>query len=321
MNISPKKYKQSDRVTKAFDDYTNYKENEKPEDYFFSDSALLGQTQDEYFNYPDFSYDVNSDPLYKQYRYLYQTQGKKAMEDTIGIASELTGGYGNSYAQTAGIISYNEYMDRLNSVIPELYAAAYSRYEADYDRLENKIDYLLEKDKEEYGRYIDQYEIYSDGVDDLRDFYFQEYENDIKTQDSDWESEYKVAKAKQDKEIADKELGYKYYAQQQENERFYADLDYKKKVEENNRKESEEKRNFEKEKADEENKRYWTEYNKENKEVLRDDEIYALMKKGFTYEAIRAIDIKYDNNETARQKAIMMGFDVDYVDAYFAAHP
>lgn len=50
---------------------------------------------------PGFSYDVNGDPLYRQYAEQYQRQGKAAMEDTLGAAAGLTGGYGSSYATTA----------------------------------------------------------------------------------------------------------------------------------------------------------------------------------------------------------------------------
>ena len=49
-----------------------------------------------------FSYDLLSDPVYRQYRSQYQRLGRRAMEDTVGTASALTGGYGSSYAVTAG---------------------------------------------------------------------------------------------------------------------------------------------------------------------------------------------------------------------------
>ena len=45
-----------------------------------------------------FSYDLNADALYRQYRDQYIRQGRRAMEDTMGAAAGLTGGYGNSYA-------------------------------------------------------------------------------------------------------------------------------------------------------------------------------------------------------------------------------
>lgn len=56
-----------------------------------------------------FSYDAESDKGYQEYVRLMQEQGKKAMEDTVGKASALTGGYGNSYAAAVGQQVYNDY--------------------------------------------------------------------------------------------------------------------------------------------------------------------------------------------------------------------
>lgn len=86
-----------------------------------------------------FSYDMESDPLYQQYRQIYQDTGRLAMDDTIGMASALTGGYGNSYAQTAGRQAYESYLKKLNNVMPDLYNAAYDRYQAEGQALYNEI--------------------------------------------------------------------------------------------------------------------------------------------------------------------------------------
>ena len=96
------KYKEDEKVKKAFEDYSNFKNNEKPNNYSFSDEQLLDKTQDAYVTSKEFSYDPNNDPLYQQYKQSYLNAGKKAMEDTVGNASALTGGYANSYAVTAG---------------------------------------------------------------------------------------------------------------------------------------------------------------------------------------------------------------------------
>ena len=53
----------------------------------------------------------------------------------MGKAAALTGGYGNTYAQTAGQQSYEAYMQQLGSVIPELYDRAYDRYTAEGEAL------------------------------------------------------------------------------------------------------------------------------------------------------------------------------------------
>ena len=56
-----------------------------------------------------FSYDAESDKGYQEYVRLMQDNGKRAMEDTVGKASALTGGYGNSYAAAVGQQVYDDY--------------------------------------------------------------------------------------------------------------------------------------------------------------------------------------------------------------------
>lgn len=88
-------------------------------------------------NRGEFSYDVNKDKLYQQYRDLYAQMGRGAMEDTMGQAAALTGGYGSTYSQNAGQQAYNAYLQKLNEVVPELYNAAYNRYNQEGQDLMN----------------------------------------------------------------------------------------------------------------------------------------------------------------------------------------
>ncbi len=92
---------------------------------------------DKIMNRGEFSYDVNKDKLYQQYRDLYAQMGRGAMEDTMGQAAALTGGYGSTYSQNAGQQAYNAYLQKLNEVVPELYNAAYNRYNQEGQNLIN----------------------------------------------------------------------------------------------------------------------------------------------------------------------------------------
>lgn len=92
---------------------------------------------DKIMNRGEFSYDVNKDKLYQQYRDLYAQMGRGAMEDTMGQAAALTGGYGSTYSQNAGQQAYNAYLQKLNEVVPELYNAAYNRYNQEGQGLMN----------------------------------------------------------------------------------------------------------------------------------------------------------------------------------------
>ena len=97
-------------------------------------------------NRQPFTYDVNGDALYQQYKDQYIQGGKMAMMDTMGQASAMTGGYGNSHAQAVGQQAYQGYLTQLTDKIPELYQLALSKYQMEGEDLYNR-----------YGLYADQY--------------------------------------------------------------------------------------------------------------------------------------------------------------------
>ncbi len=121
------------------------------------ETAAKNAAWDAYKNREKFSYDLNADAFYNQYKDKYTAAGKKAMEDTVGQMSALTGGYGNTYAQTAGQQAYNQYMQQLNDVAPELYRAARERYDEEGDKLLDVYNAEAAAEAERYGRYADEY--------------------------------------------------------------------------------------------------------------------------------------------------------------------
>ena len=108
-------------------------------------------------NREEFSYDVNSDALYQQYKDQYTSFGKLAMQDTMGQAAAMTGGYGNSYASTAGNQAYQSYLQQLNEVVPELYGMALDKYNQEGQDLYNQYGLLSDQENQDYGRYQDSY--------------------------------------------------------------------------------------------------------------------------------------------------------------------
>lgn len=104
-----------------------------------------------------FSYDFNADALYQQYKDMYMQQGQMAMQDAMGQAAAMTGGYGNSYAASVGNQAYQQSLQQLNNVIPELYQLAYSRYQQEGLDMLSALG-LLEGDRAfDYGLYTDKY--------------------------------------------------------------------------------------------------------------------------------------------------------------------
>lgn len=114
----------------------------------------------QYENRDPFSYDFNSDALYQLYRDQYTQQGQLAMMDAMGQAASLSGGYGNSYAQTAGQMAYNQQLNQLNAIIPELYDRAYGIYQQEGQDLLNMYNAYLGLSSQDYNQYqgmVDNY--------------------------------------------------------------------------------------------------------------------------------------------------------------------
>ena len=110
---------------------------------------------DQIMNRPAFSYDASRDPLFQQYRNQYIREGQRAMQDSIGASAALTGGYGNSWAATAGYQAYGEYLKALNDQLPELQKQAREEYDAEGKALTDKANLTLNLDNREYGWYRD----------------------------------------------------------------------------------------------------------------------------------------------------------------------
>ena len=115
----------------------------------------LNDLYNQIVNRDKFTYDVNGDALYQQYAQQYAQGGKLAMQDTMGQAAAMTGGYGNSYAQTVGQQTYQGYMQQLNDKVPELYDRALAQYNQEGQDMLNQYSMLGDMRDTEYGRYMD----------------------------------------------------------------------------------------------------------------------------------------------------------------------
>ena len=134
--------------------------------------AYLSQYQDR----DPFSYDFNSDALYNQYKDQYIQQGRMAMMDTMGQAAALTGGYGNSYAQTVGQQAYNQQLGQLNEIMPELYGMAYDQYTQEGKDMLAMYDLYMGREDQEYGRYQDDLNNWYNQLDYLTQRYDTAYD-------------------------------------------------------------------------------------------------------------------------------------------------
>lgn len=136
----------------------------------FSESlkGLIGEIQGR----KSFAYDFNSDPLFQQALNSSMMSGQVAMQDTIGQASALTGGYGSTYATTAANNVYNQYVQGAYDKLPEFYNMALNQHQMEGDELYRQYAMLSEQDSTEFARLMDAYNTnygrYRDTVADQR---------------------------------------------------------------------------------------------------------------------------------------------------------
>lgn len=151
---TPQQYQQSQGLKDMWDKVSNW----QIPTWNREDSTWWGKltnTMSDIENRKPFTYDLNGDMLYQQYKNQYTRLGDLAMRDTMGQAAALTGGYGNSYAQTVGQQTYQGYLQQLNDKIPELYQLALDKYNREGDELYNRLSAYGNLYNTEYGEHRD----------------------------------------------------------------------------------------------------------------------------------------------------------------------
>ena len=146
-----------------------------------------------YKNRPNFEYDFNADALYQQYKDKYIKQGKMAMADTIGQASAMTGGYGNSYAQSVGNQAYQASLENLNDVIPELYQMAYDRYNQKGQEMLNAIGLAGDALNRADSNFYNDANLHSSEQSALMDAAQKNWENEFNIWDANNQTAWKQA--------------------------------------------------------------------------------------------------------------------------------
>ncbi len=152
-------YQKSDAVKQAEELLKQHLAN-RPSAYSSQYKSQIDGVVSQLENREPFKYDVNGDALYQQYKDRYIHNGQRAMQDTMGQAAALTGGYGSSYAQNVGQQAYNEYMRGLNDVIPELQQLALDKYDRETARLQNKYALYSDLEAQDYSKWQDKQNAY-----------------------------------------------------------------------------------------------------------------------------------------------------------------
>ena len=121
-------------------------------------SDQVREMMDKIMNREKFSYDVDTDPLFQQALASAMNSGKQAMQDTIGQASALTGGYGSTYATSAGNQAYNSFIEDAYDNLPQYYQMAKEAYQMEGDEMYRQFGMVSELDDKEFNRNIAAYD-------------------------------------------------------------------------------------------------------------------------------------------------------------------
>lgn len=130
-----------------------------------------------------FTYNFNEDAFYQMYKDKYQKQGKMAAANVMGQAAALTGGYGNSYAATAGNQAYLGYLENLNDIIPELYQMAYDKYSQEGQDMYNQYGLLSDDYDRQRALHAEGYQRLVDAANAARSDYYSGAESFYDAQD------------------------------------------------------------------------------------------------------------------------------------------
>ena len=188
---NPGNYAEGQRVSDAYKQYQGAVAA-KPADYASPYQGQIDAAYQKILSRQPFKYDMNADAMYQQYKDAYTRQGNMAMRDTMGQAAAMTGGYGNSYAQTAGQQAYQGYMQGLNDKVPELADRAFNRYQNEGNNLYNQLSVSQGMDQMAYGKYRDQVGDWQSNVGRLQGDYTSERGFDIdmyRNAVSDWQNQ------------------------------------------------------------------------------------------------------------------------------------
>ena len=160
--------------------------------------AQIDALLNDILNREQFSYDVETDPLYQQYKTMYNREGTRAMNDTLASVASGAGGM-SSYAITAASQANDYYNAQLNDKIPELYQLAYSMYMNDLGAQRDDLSMLQSAESMDYSKYLDSLNQWNTD----RDFAYGQYRDSV----SDWENDRNFAYNQYRDEMGDYQWG------------------------------------------------------------------------------------------------------------------
>lgn len=132
----------------------------------------IGKLLQEYKEREAFSYDPANDAMFQQMLAQSANSGKTAMQDAMGQAAALTGGYGSTYSTAVGNNVYAQYLQDAYAQMPDYYRLALDAYGQEGQQMLNELGILTDADAKEYDRLLNAY---GANLQNAQNMYSQEY--------------------------------------------------------------------------------------------------------------------------------------------------
>lgn len=180
-STSPGKYTESQGLTELRGQLTQV-ENQKPEEfdnkYQQQIDALLGKMTSQ----EPFSYDFSTDSNWLAAQEQAKRNALLAMENAMGEAAGLTGGYASSAAQMVGQQVYQQEISETTEMIPEFAQMALNKWQANNSQMASNLAALQSQQDSDYSRYYNDWQLWNQDraymyqkVQDMSDDEFNKY--------------------------------------------------------------------------------------------------------------------------------------------------
>lgn len=147
-------YKPSAQLQQA-QQYAQQLQQQKPGAYQSAYTPQMQAQFDAIMNRQPFQYDLGTDAVFQQMSDMYVQQGRRAMQNAIGEATALTGGYGNSHAQGVGQAAFGNYLQQLGAQVPQFQQNTFARWQSEGADMMDRYNMAAAREESDYARYQD----------------------------------------------------------------------------------------------------------------------------------------------------------------------
>lgn len=131
------------------------KKKERPE-YKSDYSEEIDRLYEKISKRDDFSYDIDTDPLFALYKKVYAQAGDHAYERALASAAAKTGGIANTNAISAAAQAKAYYNSQLAGKATDMYNDAYEKYNDQTKEMYNQLNMLKSLESDNYEKYLDE---------------------------------------------------------------------------------------------------------------------------------------------------------------------